>query len=171
MPRHRRMLAPINTIKHYVHRTNVVVATGARNIHVVADSVVAPATANAFDVKEGSIIKAIHFEYWVIGSGASGNNTQFIFVIEKVPVNTPSISAAEMLNLGAYINKKNILFTSHGVMGMDVDGQGGIPLIRSWLMIPKGKQRMGLSDRIVVSTAAVGVDLNVCGLVVYKEYI
>ncbi len=168
--RHRGMLAPINSVKHYVHLTNTSVASGASLNHVVVDATVAPATGNAFDVKEGSIVKAIHLEYWIIGNGASGSNTQFVMVIEKLPANAVAVSAAQILNLGAYTNKKNILFSSQGVIGQDVDGQGTVPLIRDWLLIPKGKQRMGLSDRIIMTIAAVGTSFNFCGLVTYKEY-
>jgi len=54
------MVAPINSIKHYVARTNTGVATGALSTNVLVDAVaVASAGGNAFDVTEGSIVKAV----------------------------------------------------------------------------------------------------------------
>ncbi len=171
MARHRRMLAPINTVKHYVHRTNVSIASGAVNANTLVDAVVAPATANAFEVKEGAVVKAVHLEYWVIGSGTTGNTSQFMGILEKVPVNSASVTSAQILNLGAYPNKKNILYSTQGVIGQAVDGQAGVPIIRDWALIPKGKQRFGQTDRLVWTVGAIGASVNLCGLTTFKEYI
>ncbi len=165
------MLAPINAVKHYVHRTNITVTSGAGSAHTVVDATVAPATSNAQDVKEGAVIKAVFLEYWLWGAGTTGLDTQFVFVIEKAPSNRASIGAAEMLNIGAYDNKKNILFVSQGVIGAGVDGNQAIPVHRAWVLLPKGKQRFGLSDRLVVSATTVGTSMQICGFATYKEYI
>ncbi len=169
--RHRRMLAPINTIKHYVHRSNTTTTSGNVAAVVVADAVVAPATTNAFDVKEGSIIKAIYFELWALSIASTGVTNSFTLIIEKVPSNLASVTAAQIVNLGAYTNKKNILYTTQGVSGAAIDGNNALPVSRFWLKIPKGKQRMGLGDRIVMSFASVGASYNTCGVSTYKEYI
>ncbi len=164
------MVAPVTSIKHYVHRANTSVASGAIHTEVVVDAVVAPATTNAFDVVQGSLVKAIHVEYWLVNQGASSNITQFVFIVEKVPANQASVTAAQILGLGSYPNKKNVLFSSQGNMTPSVDGQASLPVIRNWLLIPKGKQRMGLADRIVVSMAPVGQIIGFCGISTYKEY-
>ncbi len=164
------MVAPINTVKHYVHRQNTATVSAGIASIVIVDAVVAPATANSFNVKEGSLVKAIHYELWLISQGATGTFTQFDVIIEKVPSNQDSVTAAQIVNLGAYTNKKNILFSSQGVIGAGVDGQGALPVIRGWLLIPKGKQRMGLSDRIVLSFSPTGQTTNNCGLFTYKEW-
>ncbi len=168
---HRKMLAPINTVKHYVHRSNSGVASGSISSNVIVDAVVAPATGNAFDVKESAVIKAVHIEFWLLMVGASGSTSQFAMIIEKVPSNQASVTVAQMLNLGAYTNKKNILYTTQGVLGSFIDGSPSIPIIKSWFLIPKGKQRFGLGDRLVVSMAPTGQTTNICGLSTYKEYI
>ncbi len=168
---HRRMLAPINTIKHYVHRSNTGVSTGTVASIVIADAVVAPATSNAFDVKEGSIIKAIWFELWAVSIASTGVTNSFTAIIEKVPSNLASVTAGQIVNLGAYTNKKNILYSTQGVSGAVIDGSNALPVVRFWLKIPKGKQRMGLGDRIVLSFASVGATYNTCGVSTYKEYI
>ncbi len=168
--RHRRMLAPINSIKHYVHRTNIAVTSGSASAHVVLDAVNAPATSTSAQVIEGAIVKAIHLEYWILSDGVTSSINQFALIVEKVPTGSASATAAQMLNLGAYDNKKNILFTTQGIVGAGIDGQASVPLLRQWMLIPKGKQRMGLGDRMVISIAPVGFTMNWCGISTYKEY-
>ncbi len=163
----RRMLAPINSLKHFVPTTNQAIASGAIVNVLVANSIVAPATTATNSVEEGSVVKAIHLEYWLTGNELSGNTTQFVLTVEKKPAGATSMTNAQALNLQSYLNKKNILYTTQGVLGSSIDGQS-VPVIRDWQLIPKGKQRMGLGDQLVVNIAAVG-KLRVCGIAIYKE--
>ncbi len=164
------MLAPINTVKHYVAQTNTSVASGGiLNVKLV-DAVVAPATANAFDVKQGSVIKAVFVEFWIGADGATNTETQFVLTIERTISNALPMNAAEILNLGSYRNKKNIMYTSQGVIGTMIDGNGSIAIYRQWLLIPKGKQRFGLDDSLFVNITSVGTTMRVCGISIYKEY-
>ncbi len=73
-----------------------------------------------------------------------------------------------MNNLMVYPNKKNILFYSQGVIG-DLTTQS-IPVVRNWFLIPKGKQRMGLGDKIVETLTATAAVIQNCGFSTYKEY-
>ncbi len=167
--KHRGMLAPINSVKHYVHRQNTLVASGVVLNHNMVNAAIAPATATSATVKEGAIVKSIFYEYWVLSDGATATTTQFNFMIEKLPNLAPSITAAQMINLTAYPNKKNVMFTSQGVIaGEDTNS---VPLIRGWLLVPKGKQRFGLSDRLNVNFTATGQGIRICGISIYKEYI
>ncbi len=170
MPR-RRMLAPINTIKHYVHRSNVSVVTGTLQTNPIVESVAGAADANAFEVKEGSVVKAIYVELWVTPTGASGTNTQVILILEKEPGGiTVPMTFAQSQNLGAYPNKKNILFVTQGVQTSSLNGANAVVLMRNWFLIPKGKQRMGLGDRLVLHVSNLGTNAQSCGLFTYKEF-
>ncbi len=164
------MVAPINSIKHYVHRVNTSVASGAILNDTVVDAVVAPATTNAFDVVQGSQIKAVYIEMWVLGNGATGTTCQFNLAIIKLPSNLTEPTFSNLVNLGGWTNKKNVLYTTQGVMGSNADGTAAIPAYRAWIKIPKGKQRMGLGDRIIVAIGATGQALQACGIYTYKEY-
>ncbi len=166
----RRMLAPINSIKHYVGQPKASVAIGTSTTLEIAKTVAAPVDTNREDVNEGSIIKAVYYEYWVLGATSSGNTTQFVLTIEKSPSNALNPAFSDMLNLGGYANKKNILYTTQGLLGANVDGPA-IPIIRGWIKIPRGKQRMGQEDRILVTIATVDTALNICGFSTYKEYV
>ncbi len=162
------MAAPIVSRKHYVHLTNSELASGGITSFNAVDAVVAPATASSEDVIEGSVVKAVHFEIWCGGRGAANADTQFFMAIEKLPTSAPAMTLAQSSNLGAYPNKKNVLYTTQGVLG---DGTTqSVPIIRDWLLIPKGKQRMGLGDRIAVTITTLGQAMNRCGIITYKEY-
>ncbi len=163
------MVAPINSIKHYVPKTNSGVASGALVNEFAAHAVVAPATASVDQVIQGAVIKAIHFELWICGDEVTDTTSQFTFVIFKLPGNSTAITVTNLLNLGSYANKKNILYTTQGVLGTTNDGNQSIPIIRDWVLIPKGKQRMGLDDSIQWALTGVG-KLRVCGMITFKEY-
>ncbi len=158
----------INSIKHYVNTENSsITAASARTIEIV-DAVGQASVVDTSDVVEGSIVKAVFLEYWVRSTATAGNDAKFQFCLEKVVSGQSSITFAGMNNLMAYLNKKNVLFFSQGVIG-DLTTQS-IPVVRQWFKIPKGKQRFGLGDNLVVTISATGFALDSCGFSTYKEY-
>ncbi len=167
--RHRRMVAPINSIKHYVHIENSSTANGVARASVIVDAVTASASGAVDEVKEGALVKAIFLEYWVKSEAASNTDTKFQMIYEKVPAGAVSVTFAQMNNLGSYPNKKNVLYFTQGVLG-DTNTDS-VPIHRSWFLIPKGKQRFGLGDRLVVTLSATGTAVQNCGFTTYKEYI
>ncbi len=88
---------------------------------------------------EGAVIKAVYIEFWLKGLGASDAITQFNMAIYKNPGGTNDLVAADLLNMMAYDNKKNIFYATQGVIGGVGGGQSVSP-IRQWIKIPKGKQ-------------------------------
>ncbi len=163
------MVAPINSIKHYVQFTNATLAGGAATGRQIANAVVAPATGTSSEVNEGSIIKAVFIEIWMLSDAVTGDESTFTFILEKRPSNAPALTFTNSQNLNAYPNKKNILYVTQGIIGAAIDGQGSVPIVRQFFLIPKGKQRMGVGDDIVITMAAVG-DMSLCGFSTYKEY-
>ncbi len=164
------MVRPIiHTIKHIVQIDNTLITTGNISTIKIADTVNNQTLPTATsDVAQGAIIKAVWCEMWLKGQGASDADTRFTAVIYKTPsgVTTPTI--ANMSNLMAWPNYNNILWTSQGVIG-GVGGGQSIPIIRQWIKIPKGKQRMSLDDEINITILAIGTDFQHCGVFVYKE--
>ncbi len=168
MVQHRRMLAPINSIKHIVQRSNANITTGAKLDHPFATAVAKGGSRSSSGiVEEGCVIKAVHLEYWICGVD-DANTTQFTFIFYKLPSGTALPSAAEMSTLSSWQNKKNIFFTSQGVLPKGEEAQS-IPVVREWIKIPKGKQRMGLADDLAVTVLSVGI-MQFCGVAIYKEY-
>lgn len=164
------MLAPINSIKHFIARTNTSLAAGAAVTLDIADAVAAPASATTVQVLEGAVIKAVWVEMWLLVNGTTGTASQMVQTLEKIPSNGINPTFTNMLNLQAYQNKKNILHTFQGVQGSFIDGNPAIAPLRAWMPIPKGKQRMGLGDRLVLTIATVGQAIQTCGMFIYKEY-
>ncbi len=163
------MLSPINTNKHFVHLVRTVVATGTMLNVVVVNSVVAPAAAATNQVTEGSVIKAIFFELWMHSNVTTGGTTTaFNVTVEKRPANAAAMTNANASNLQSYANKKNVLYTTQGVLGPDA--AQAVPLLRQWIAIPKGKQRMGFEDDVVLNINSITGALSVCGITIYKEY-
>ncbi len=170
MARFRGMRATINSVKHYVPNTNTEIASGAVRNVVVADAVASgEPRVNTFDIEEGAVVKAIYIEQWLNGQGTAGTGTgQFVLVISKQPSGVADPTITNMTALQDWDNKKNIFYTTQGVIGGV--GNQSLPLYRDWVLIPKGKQRMGRGDTITVTIGMVGVAADNCGIATYKEY-
>ncbi len=162
------MLAPINTIKHYVPMENAVISSAARRSIELVDAVAQSAVVNTEDVVEGSLVKAIFIESWIRSIADAGSDTKFQLLLEKVPAGATPVTFAQMNTLMGYLNKKNVFFFSQGVIG-DLTTQA-IPVVRNWFKIPKGKQRFGLGDKMVLSISANGFNIDNCGFSTFKEY-
>ncbi len=159
----------IHTIKHIVQIDNTAIAAGAISTIKIADAVANTALPTATsDVVQGAVIKAVWCEMWLKGNGASDEDTRFTAVIYKTPSDVTTPTIANMSNLMAWPNYKNILWTSQGVIG-GVGGGQSVPIIRQWLKIPKGKQRMGLDDEINITVLALNTVIQHCGVFVFKE--
>ncbi len=162
------MLAPLVTIKHMVNIENSQFASGTARTVEIVQAVAQTAVTNAGDVVEGSLVKTVYIEHWVKSFASAGTDVKFQLVIEKLSTGAASITFTQMNNLMSYPNKKNILYTSQGVLG-DLTTQS-IPIVRQWFMIPKGKQRFGLDDTLVMTISATSAALQTCGLAIFKEW-
>ncbi len=157
----------VHSTKHYVQFGRYTIGMAAR---VDQDIVIAVegTVANLVDeVQEGSTVKAVYIELWLLDAGAGGND---VTVVLKLPINSAGPTFTQMNSLGTYVNKKNILFTHQGLIPNDGIAQP-VNVLRGWIKIPKSKQRFGLGDKLVVAVANnSGQDLFACGFATYKEY-
>ncbi len=163
------MRAVIKSKKHVVQISQSTVAQAAAvstNLVTAQEATAAGPTG----VEEGAIVKACYVEYWVSQDSASVVGS-YTVILNKDPGGNANISGADMAALHDWDNKKNILFTAQGLLTPNDGGQ--VPVLRGWYKIPKGKQRFGLGDELNVvirNNNATAVDINFCGLAVYKEY-
>ncbi len=165
------MRPPIHSVKHYVGQTiTSVLSATMLNIEVI-NAVIAPAAANANEVPEGSVIKAVYIEMWTLNDAASGVAASFNFTLERSTIDIPDMTLAEALNLTAYTNKKNVLYVTQGALAAAKDGGASIPMMRQWFKIPKGKQRFGLGDQLKLNLASLANNIDICGIFVYKAYL
>ncbi len=158
------MRAPIQSTKHYVLQSLASPTTGTILVTSIADAAVVRGTAQD-DVVAGSVIKAVYIEMWQRGGSVEGAVNMALI---KIPGTGVIPTFADTANYNDYENKKNILYMTQGLAGDDTTA--GVPLLRGWFKIPKGKQRFGLGDQLLLVTAAIGVTIDVCGFATYKEY-
>ncbi len=168
MARFRAMRASINSIKHFVPKTKTTVTAGSVSTHQIVHAVAQSAVVNTDDVVEGSIIKAIFCELW-FGSDDSSTWRSFTMTLEKIVGDAASPTLANLTNLMAYPNKKNVIYTTQGIIGPNKGGNA-VPVIRQWFAIPKGKQRFSIGDRFELNYLSLDGQTVICGMFIYKEY-
>ncbi len=157
----------VNSEKHIFQKSLTTVDDNTVDSTNILTSVADPTGPN--HVRIGAVVKAVFVEMWMLGS--SSQPVFQICTVEKVVANQDRVTSAQMSALNSYPNKKNILFTSQGLIGDS--NTNPVPVLRQWIKIPKGKQRFGLDDAMVINIAARGEaanDLEVCGIFIYKEY-
>ena len=158
--------AMVHSRKHYAPMslsTTVGEDITNRNIVIVTQS---PALDDPTQVEPGTTIKAVHVEIWVLGSAQ--NIASFLVTLEKLESGADSMSFANSANLHQYNNKKNILYTTQGIVGEN--DANPVPLLRQWIAIPKGKQRFALGDKLVLNISNFSNDINFCGMFIFKSY-
>ncbi len=166
----RRSLAVIKSIKHYVQLAPTNVTAGSVLVVAIANAVVAPATGNSSDVAEGSVVKAVYIEMWALGQGSTGAAGTMTAIVEKRPSGVIAPTFAQIATLGAYPNKKNVLYSTQGNFGSTADGSPSFNVFKGWIRIPKGKQRMGSDDNIDIVMTSNAQTTQFCGIMTYKEY-
>ncbi len=156
----------IHRTKHYVQQSRSQVATVALNTIDIIDSVESTVANLVDEVSEGTVVKAVFVEMWLLDSSNDGS---FIVSLEKLPTSANPMSFANSNSLGTYTNKSNILYCTQGLSPNNGVGNP-VPIIRQWFKIPKGKQRMALGDKIVLNITNNGLNnLEFCGFFTYKE--
>ncbi len=162
----RRVSAPIITEKHIGQITLASIAFGAVLSSVIAEAVAVTDKNAQNEVDQGSLVKAVFLERWITSDDAE--QSTFVMIVEKIPAGQANPTATQMAQLNSYPNKKNILLTKQGITN-PVAGVA-MPLISQWVAIPRGKQRMGLGDKIVITVLAQADGINICGLNLFKEW-
>ncbi len=159
----KRRLASINTEKHYVHVPIATIGLGALTSITVANAIASRVAAS--DVREGAKITSVYIEMWMTSDDGAQGSTNVS--LEKRSGGSPIMTFAQSNNLGAFPNKKNLFYVSQGLTPPNV--QSGIPLLRGWFKMPKGKQRFGLNDILVLNISGISNGTTFCGFFTYKE--
>ena len=154
----------VNVQKHFVQQgIDEVLAGTIRNLTLVRS--VSGVPAGSSQVKEGAIISAIFIEMWFqAGSQQIGSVTA---TLEKRIGSMAAMTFLDSATLDDYTNKKNIFYTTQGLTP-DANGNP-LPLLRQWFKIPKGKQRFGLEDSLILNMSANVENLSICGVAIFKE--
>ncbi len=161
------MRAQINSVKHIHNFSLATTASGAVLTRTIADALVVNAVNTVSEVREGCTIKAVYIEMWLRG-GDTGTGSSFVWILEKNQANQSAPSAGNMAALFSYANKKNVLYTTQGLLNDDLSI--ATPIFKGWIKIPKGKQRFGLDDKIQIHLFAQTGGIDSCGMAIFKEY-
>ncbi len=157
----------IHSVKHYVQFPIDQITTGLLQSIQLISSVESTIANSAFEIEEGTLVKAVFVELWLHNTSNLGEE---IVTITKDTNFGTGPTFAEHATLFTYSNKKNILFTHQGLSSNDgVGNPVRVPV--GWVKIPKSKQRFGLGDTLQLNISNVSAnDLNRCGFATYKEY-
>ncbi len=163
-------MRPIIKSKKHIFQISQATVAQAAVVNAILVTAVEATGTSPVHVEEGAIVKACYVEFWVSQDSASVVGS-YTIALYKDPSGTNAATSANMAALHDYPNKKNLLFTAQGLLTPNDGGQ--VPVLRGWYKIPKGKQRFGLADRLIVTIRnnnATAIDINFCGLAIYKEY-
>ncbi len=160
------MKAIINSEKRIVQQTLSTVNEGVTQTALVVECKQDVNPSSPQEVSPGTVVKAVYVEMWFFGLGQQQSTTTTVF--GKLVGTEPTISSVEMGDLNAYAGKKNLFEIHQGLVG-DVNSNP-IPFYRDWIKIPKGKQRMGIGDRLFLAVKGITDDTQFCGLYIYKAY-
>ncbi len=156
----------IHSTKHLVPIPVSSIGTAARENIILCQAVESTVANTAIEIVEGAVVKAVFVELWLNNDGVDGSS---IVTLEKTMDVGLGPTFAEMASLFTYTNKKNILFTHQGLTSNESIGNP-IPVMRNWFKIPKGKQRFGLGDKLVLSISNTSSgNLFRCGIIIFKE--
>lgn len=162
-----KMKAVIKSTKHFNQFSpTTVLVTSISNFDVL-EAVAVPDISTAIEVEEGSLVKQVYLEVWLT-SEITETTGAFQLTLEKVPAGATPMTFAQSNSLGSYPNKKNVFYTTRGLSPNSTANP--VPIVRGWFSVPKGKQRMGLGDKVIMNITAITNPLTWCGFMLYKEY-
>ncbi len=161
MARYRTNMAlrPVNRIKHVVD-TSATVTAGTQLNTVIIDTVDAPVLANTDEVITGSKVHGIYLKVEVasneMDAGAIPNVYMVVFKNPGSNLTTPAANS-----VGSNDSKRYII---HQEMILINNLAGGNPriLFNGVIKIPKGYQRNGPDDALVVGVLSTAVNITFC---------
>ncbi len=156
----------VHVEKHIVQRSLFTVAAGAIDNFVIADARQLPSATAPSEVREGCTISAVYIEMWIQSDDTALGSS--IVTMEKLSGSgSGTMTAADSALLNGYDNKKGVLYTQQGLTPTSI--QFPMATIKGWFKIPKGKQRFGLEDRIILNVHGQSNGLSACGFALFKE--
>ncbi len=158
------MRPKVHVRKHIGQNSLFAVASGALTSINIATAVEVVSTG-VTDVKEGCTISAVYVEMWLSSDDAASGTA--IVTLEKLPGGNSVMTAAQSADLDNYSNKNQIFHTQMGLLPSNV--QYPMAVIKGWLKIPKGKQRMAMDESLRLNIHGQSNGVAGCGFTLFKE--
>ncbi len=156
----------VHSQKHLRQHSLFTLTAGAATVLTIINAVNVVDKNSSSEVEEGSTVKAVYFEMWMSTNDTASGSV--IATVEKLPAGADDPNTTTLALLNDYPNKKNILHTFQGLNNPKAGVV--IPMLKQWIKIPKGKQRFGLGDKLILSIFSQTGTYQACGLEIYKEY-
>ncbi len=157
----------VHSEKHYTQNSLFALTAGTDTAIQIISAVAVKDKDIASEVEEGSSIKAVYIELWV-STNTDNTTGSFVIIVEKQPSGSGNPTTTNMALLNDYANKRNILYTTQGLN--NPKNGVAIPALKFWVKIPKGKQRFGLGDKLIMTVFSQTGTLQACGFQIFKEY-
>ncbi len=161
----RNRLRPVKSYKHVVDIQGGL-ALGTQLNSILIDAVDAPVLTGAAGVEVASTVRAIYLKVEVYATSAAALSNVYMTVM-KNPSN--ALTAPAPNAVGVSDVKKQII---HQEMVMIQQVAEGNPrtLFKGVIRIPRGYQRMGQDDTLLLSLLSPGVAIFFCVQCIYKEF-
>ncbi len=158
-------LRPVNRIKHVVDSQNATAAgtQASFNLIVSNDS---PGLANTAQVLTGSRVSSIFLTVEVVATTSAALSNVYM-IIFKNPGGNLSTPAAN--TVGANDDKRYVIHQEMIMMQQQTNSNPRT-LFKGVIRIPRGYQRAGPNDVLLVALLAPGVNINFCIQGHYKEF-
>lgn len=161
-----QMRSPINSQKMVYSSTPFTVT--ATNISQI-QPLIAKQSADvniAGEVPAGAVVKAIWLEYWATSDDATQGSV--VVSVEKTSTNQSSMTYADSIDISNYANKNNVFYVTQGLVNPNTSV--ATAFVRQWIKLPKGKQRFGVDEKLVINVSSPTAGINMCGVAIYKAY-
>ncbi len=171
MARYRRGMAlrPINRIKHVVDAQGTI-AAGAVNSIAIADATDTPSLAATASVETGSKVNGIYLRVEIASNEAIslGAIPNVYMYVAKNPGNNVTLPTANAV--GSNDNKRFVLHQEMSMIENKGQGSNARTLFNGVIVIPKGMQRFGPDDALILNILCPALDTVQCVQCHYKEF-
>ncbi len=169
MARYRRMLAPINRIKHVVD-SSATVAANAPGIFIIAITTDTPTLGGTSSVETGSKINGFYIRVEVASNEAIslGAIPNAYFYIWKNPGGNLTRPLANVV--GSNDNKRFVIHQEMTMIENKGQGSNARTIFNGVVVVPKGMRRNGPNDLWECIVLVPALDSAQCIQVHYKEF-
>ncbi len=168
MPRFRRALNPVNSIKHIIDTEAALTGNMASNsVIAIAVPNVDTTTFKPGDIRVGATINGFFLSVFIIGATGAPVNGSANWLLVKLHTDQLTPQAG---NTGVSKIRNQIIHEEKGLVG---SGDGTAMAFKGVIAVPKSMRRMREGDSWVLSVRMVNQgtdDAQTCVKAIYKSY-
>ncbi len=167
MPRFRKSLHPVNSIKHIIDSEGTLTAAGGSFIPIaVAVPNVDTTVFKPGDIRTGAKVNAFFLSVFMIGATGTGQTGSLNWIVQKLhegqTADNPGLTGTSKI-------RNQIIHEEKGLAG----SADGTPMaFKGVVVVPRGMRRMAEGDQWFVSLRSTDAtnDVNFCVKAIYKSF-